>query len=123
MSDRLRRVVLLLVPLVIAAGAWLVYLPALPGPFAMDDVSEIVENPSIRARDLAPGSLLAAVKVPSWLSPRRPLVYVSFAVNQRFGGIDSRAFRAVNVALLAACGRRERACPALPHDRRRPARR
>ena len=30
--------------------------------------------------------------------------YVSFALNHRFSGLDSRAFRATNVALLAACG-------------------
>ena len=92
------------VSVVIVVVTWLAYLPALPGPFAMDDIGEIVENPSIRARSLAPGELLHATDVPPWLSPRRPLAYVSFALNHRFFGLDSRAFRVVNVALLAACG-------------------
>lgn len=104
MGNRLRNLVLLIVPVAIAAAAWLVYLPALPGPFAMDDIKEIVENTALRVRGLAPGELLRAADVPAWLSPRRPLAYVSFALNYRLTGLDSRAFRAVNVALLAACG-------------------
>lgn len=104
MDNRIRNVVVLLAPIAIVAAAWLAYLPALPGPFAMDDVKEIVENPSVRARSLAPGELLRAADVPSWLSPRRPAAYVSFALNYRLSGLDSRAFRAVNVGLLAACG-------------------
>ncbi|MDI6797019.1 MAG: tetratricopeptide repeat protein [Desulfatibacillaceae bacterium] len=77
------------------AIAFLLYLPALPGPFVLDDAYNIEENFSIRVSDFSCKSIQAA----AFGGPvkTRPLAYLSFALNHYFSGLDTRPFRAVNV--------------------------
>jgi protein O-mannosyl-transferase len=66
------------------------YIPALPGPFVMDDVLGVTGNPSIE-RFMPPGS--AFTPPPNTPVSGRPVVNVSLAVNHRLNdllGIDQR---------------------------------
>ena len=78
----------------------LVYARALPGPFVFDDRSAIVENASLRS--LWPlGPVLA--QPPDLTTSGRPVVALSFALDQALGGLDARVFRATSLAIHALC--------------------
>jgi tetratricopeptide (TPR) repeat protein len=80
--------------------AFAVYLPALGGPFVLDDRHNIQENWHIRIQNLEPSSLFnAGIKGPSQY---RPLPKITFALNYYFNGYDVKGFRAVNVFFHAA---------------------
>lgn len=86
----------------LVGAVWLVYGRAIDAPFICDDAPSIVENDSIR--QLWP--LWGAGERPGSLSPPqdsptsgRPLVNWSFALNYRFGALDPRGYRVVNIAL------------------------
>lgn len=95
-SERSR--VLAALPLALALIGVL-YGNALRGPFQFDDRHAIVENPVLRT---------AAVDW-SWWGPRaawtvgaghyRPLTFLSYAINIRWGGMDPVGFHVVNVTL------------------------
>ncbi len=93
--------------LVLAGSIFAVYWPAADGPFIFDDTATILENPSIRrlwplvGNQEAPGPLAPPKTTPL---PGRPLVNLSLAINYRFGGLEPRGYRIVNLAihLLAA---------------------
>jgi tetratricopeptide (TPR) repeat protein len=94
----------LVAALLLVAAVWMVYGPALDAPFVHDDTNSIVENESIR--HLLPlwgdaehaGSLTPPKGLPT---SARPLVNLSFAINYRFGGLEPRGYRAVNILLHA----------------------
>src|SRR5688572_8685339 len=81
----------------IAVAIAIAYANAHQGPFVLDDVAAIVENPTIR--DFA-----QAYNPPSDRGlpvTGRPIVNLSLAINYRFGGLDPRGYHLVNVALHA----------------------
>jgi tetratricopeptide (TPR) repeat protein len=84
--------------------AFLLYFPALPGPFVFDDGDNIQENWSIRMPDFSCRSINEA----AFGGPlkTRPLPYLSFALDYHLHGLDARWFRAVNILLhsVAAFG-------------------
>ncbi len=91
--NRVLATMVLALPLIVA-----LYANALRGPFQFDDRHAIVENPILRT---------AAVDW-SWWGPRawtvgaghyRPVTYVSYAINIRYGGLDPVGFHVVNVML------------------------
>ncbi len=85
---------------VLFAVVALVYARALPGPFVFDDHSAIVQNASLRS--LWPlGPVLA--QPPDLTTSGRPVVALSFALDQALGGLDARVFRATSLAIHALC--------------------
>lgn len=86
----------------LAAVVFAVYGRALDAPFIFDDLPTVVENPSIRR--LWP--LVGDAANPGPLNPpatastaRRPLANLSFALDYRWGGLEPRGYRIVNLVL------------------------
>ena len=84
----------------LAAGAAVAYIPSLSGPFALDDGHNIVNNKAIRMTRLDLPSLAQAIRGDGRVSTRRPLAFVSFAVNYRIGGYAPAGYRITNVLIL-----------------------
>jgi tetratricopeptide (TPR) repeat protein len=85
-------------------AAFVSYMPALPGPFVLDDIHNISANRHLKIEELSVESLVdAGIKGPS---RNRPVPKITFALNYYLHGDDARGFRAVNVCLhaLAAMG-------------------
>src|SRR5262249_3601951 len=78
----------LLVLLVCVLGA-VAYLNSLHGPFVFDDAVSVERNPGVRFGDYFSGPLL-------WT---RSLLFITFALNHKFGGMDVRGYHAVNLLL------------------------
>ena len=97
-------ILLLLFAAVLCLAAFLSYGPSLDGAFVMDDLPDIIENESIRITSLSPAHLWGSTQVAPKLAQRRPLAYLSFAVNYYYSGFNSRSFRTVNVIILVASG-------------------
>lgn len=73
-------------------------------PFLLDDLINIVENPSIRIEDLSWRSLTGVRSFYSeWLLDR-PLAYATFALNYYFGGLNVFGFHLVNVIIHTITG-------------------
>ncbi|MFI5317401.1 MAG: tetratricopeptide repeat protein [Myxococcota bacterium] len=95
-----RRLTSLLPALLLVGCAAALYARSLDAPFVFDDVPSIVENKNIRA--LWPLSQ-ALTSRPQSSTAGRPLASLSFALSYAAFGLDPRGWRAVNVALHAAC--------------------
>ncbi len=77
----------------------LVYLPSVSGPFLFDDVTAIVENPSVQGLHAVPQTLRF------WQESDvayRPLRFLSFAVDWTLGGGSPAMFHGTNIALHIA---------------------
>jgi protein O-mannosyl-transferase len=73
------------------------YANSLNGPFILDDLTSIPDNPTIRdIRQI--GQVLSPPKEGQTVS-ERPLLNLSFAVNYAIGGVDVRGYHATNVAI------------------------
>lgn len=81
--------------LLFLASAFLLYFPAMRGPFVFDDIYFILDNPNIELRSLSFQGLWAAA------ASGRPLTTLSFALNHLAGGFDPSGFHAVNTAVHA----------------------
>ncbi len=84
-----RTAAVVLLILVVGAAA---YHNAFLAPFVFDDDIHIVRNPAL-------ASFAAAVR-----GTPRPLTFLTFAANYRWGGLDVRGFHAVNIAIHLAVG-------------------
>lgn len=104
------------------------YWPGLSGPFLFDDITNILRHEPLRVASLSVDALWRA----SWSLEsgplKRPIAYLSFALNHYFaGGYDARAFKATNLAvhllnvLLVVALARRMACALWPADRSRQA--
>ena len=83
-------------PLALALLGAAVWANSLGGPFVLDDLGSIRDNPHVRA--LWPPSHWLSLDPQSSLSGR-PLVTLSMALCHALGGLDVRVYHAVNVAL------------------------
>lgn len=92
------RTILLL--LLLSALVVLAYTPSLGGPFALDDIHNIVANPSLRITGLGLADLQKALDIPDNLERRRVAVYFSFALNYLLGGYDPFGYRLANLVIL-----------------------
>ena len=93
--------------LVLGVAVFVVYYPAVHGPFIFDDFDTIVDNPSIRQLWPLVGSGENSGPLnPPETSPAhgRPFVNLALAVNYAFGGHDPYGYRVVHmfVHLLSA---------------------
>jgi tetratricopeptide (TPR) repeat protein len=82
--------------LLMAAG-WLAYSNSFRGVFVFDDRAEIRDNPALRDLSHPAQAMFGGPGL-----PRRPLPYLSFAVNYAIAGTDVEGFHAVNVAIHVA---------------------
>lgn len=83
----------------VVLGAALAYRPALHSPFTFDDLRNISENPNVRMRQVDADSVLRAMTPPRNLN-LRPLTFLTFALNHRFGGEEPYGYHLVNLAIL-----------------------
>ncbi len=91
-----RRLVALCLAL-IAGLNLLAYAPSLYAPFVFDDFANILDNPAVREAGAGRASLLDLAR--PTLRSRRPLAYLSFALNVRGFGFDPLYFHLVNLAI------------------------
>lgn len=87
----------------IAIAGIAAYANAFFGPFVFDDVSSIVDNPTIRS--LSP--LREALSPPTgWglTVSGRPILNLSFAINHAIGGLDVRSYHAANLLIHLLAG-------------------
>ena len=89
-----------LAALVLAAAAFLAYLPALSAHYIWDDEAYVTGNETLRT----PGGLLKIWLEP-WATPQYyPLVHTSFWIEYRLWQLAPAGYHAVNVALHALNG-------------------
>lgn len=89
----------------IFAGAMLIaiYWPGLHGAFFFDDGPSILIAEGVRLQSLSLESLHQAWTSGGAGPSGRPIAQLSFALNHYFGGFDPFAFKAINLAIHAAC--------------------
>jgi hypothetical protein len=80
--------------LVLVLG-FFVYSPGIGGPFVLDDLSKILQDPHVAVEAVDAHALAGAA------SQNRPLPHLSFALNYFFAGkrFDASAFKLTNVAI------------------------
>ena len=93
----------LLLSLVCAVLAGLVFLPGLPGDFVFDDNINIVGNTGLELHSLAPSALLDIVFSTQYGGLTRVLPTLTFAIDYYRGGgaLDPATFKTTNIALQA----------------------
>jgi tetratricopeptide (TPR) repeat protein len=92
----------------------LVYGQGLSGPFLFDDTTNILKNTPLQVESLAPAELWRAAWSLESGPLKRPLAYLTFALNHYFaGGYEAFSFKTTNLAihllnvlLVAALARR-----------------
>jgi len=77
----------------------LAYLPGLQGPFAFDDVTNILQNQALVMHSLAWDQLVHAMLSSDSGPMRRPLSMLTFALNIYFNGLDPSAFKITNLVI------------------------
>jgi len=77
----------------------LVYLPGLHGPFAFDDVTNILQNKGLVMHSLHWDQLMQAALSADAGPFKRPLSSLSFAFNIYFSGMDATAFKITNLII------------------------
>ena len=93
----------LLALIVLIVAIFVVYAPGLKGPFVFDDIPNIVKNEAVRAPQ--PG--LAGLADAAWSGDsgplKRPIAYLSFALNAMFakGTLNTFPFKLTNVLIHA----------------------
>src|SRR6202050_5362153 len=84
----------------IVLAAAVTYATSLAVPFLFDDFGNIVRNPQIR--DVWNWGQVYSPPMDSGVAGR-PLVHLSLAVNYALGGLDTRGYHLVSLALHVAC--------------------
>lgn len=93
---------LLLLGMVAALLAALLFLPGLPGEFVFDDEPNIVGNTSIHLQELDPSSLLQLIGTPQVSGSMRGLPTLTFALDYwRAGAADPATFKTTNIVIHA----------------------
>ena len=92
----------LLLSMVCAAIAGLVFLPGLPGGFVFDDAFNIVENQGIRLQAMSLAALADAASSMQFGGQTRALPTLTFALDYfRGDGFDPATFKSTNIAIHA----------------------
>ena len=90
----------LIAGVVLGASAFVAYHGSFSVPFFFDDVTAVVNNPSIR--DLARMGEVLWPPVGGGGMAGRPIVNLSLALNHALGGLDPRGYHALNLLLHVA---------------------
>ncbi len=77
----------------------LAYLPGLQGPFAFDDITNILQNKALALHSLTWAQLAHAALSSDAGPMKRPLSMLSFALNIYFNGMDATAFKITNLVI------------------------
>jgi len=77
----------------------LAYLPGLQGPFAFDDITNILQNKALALHSLAWAQLAHAALSSDAGPMKRPLSMLSFALNIYFNGMQATAFKITNLVI------------------------
>ncbi|MHB8405985.1 MAG: hypothetical protein ACYDCJ_11240 [Gammaproteobacteria bacterium] len=77
----------------------LAYLPGLQGPFAFDDITNIVQNKALALHSLVWAQLAHAALSSDAGPMKRPLSMLSFALNIYFNGMQATAFKITNLVI------------------------
>ncbi len=96
----------LLVSLVVALLAGLLFTPGLPGEFVFDDFPNIVNNSDIHLSRLSAAALLEIIATPQISGYMRGLPTLTFALDfWRAGGADPATFKVTNIVIhaITAC--------------------
>lgn len=96
----------LILGLIVAVLAGLVFVPGLPGEFVFDDVPNITTNEAVHLTDLSVEGLSRVLSTPQPSGTTRVLPTLSFAVDYwRGGGPDPMVFKTTNIVIhaLTAC--------------------
>lgn len=93
-----------LLPLIVGFGVFAVYFPGLRGGFLFDDFTQIVFNPALDIRSLAPDELWRAAMSSDAGPLGRPLAMVTFALERYVIGLDPFYYKFSNVLLHIANG-------------------
>ena len=78
---------------------FLIYQPALNGPFVFDDGPNVTKNEPLRISSLGIKEILFAMNSVQSGPLGRPLAYASFALNYYFFGPESYSFKLVNLII------------------------
>ena len=81
---------------------FLIYSNTLHSPFVFDDLQRIFKNPDIRLTKLSLTDIVQAGF--KGLSPNRPIVYISFALNYFFHQYDVMGYHLVNILIHLSNG-------------------
>jgi tetratricopeptide (TPR) repeat protein len=92
--------------IVLTGSGVLVYLPGISGPFVFDDASNFLNNDLVRIQSLDHESLRAAAFSASPGPLKRPIAFLTFALNFYMGGghENSVPFKTTNIAIHATNG-------------------
>jgi len=97
-TDSTSRWLILLAEFIVIVVALAAYHNSLSGPFILDDLKSIEENPTIR-------HLASAFSPPtSFGVGGRPIINLTFALNYALGGLNVRGFHAFNLIIHALAG-------------------
>jgi protein O-mannosyl-transferase len=97
-TDSTSRWLILLAEFIVIVVALAAYHNSLSGPFVLDDLKSIEENPTIR-------HLASAFSPPtSFGVGGRPIINLTFALNYALGGLNVRGFHAFNLIIHALAG-------------------
>jgi hypothetical protein len=77
----------------------LIYWPGLAGGYLFDDYPNIVDNHALQIKHLDYQSLKAAALSSPSSDLKRPLAYISFAINEYFAGLDPGPMKTVNLII------------------------
>ena len=87
--------------LAVLMGAILVaYFNSFSAGWQFDDGPNILNNRQVQAQDLSPNTLSLAIS--SQVGGRRPISYLTFAINHYFSQLDPKPYHAVNIFLHCA---------------------
>src|SRR3546814_5813631 len=92
----------LMVSLIVALVAGLLFTPGLPGEFVFDDLPNITNNKAIHLVELSPEALSTVLATPQLSGTTRALPTLTFAVDYwRGGGPDPMVFKVTNIVIHA----------------------
>ncbi len=83
----------------LAVVAVALYSLGLGGGFEFDDYPNIVDNRAVQVTTLEPARWLEAIQSSPASDLRRPLAFLSFAVDHYVAGLDPRVMKGVNIGL------------------------
>lgn len=83
----------------ILLGVFLIYQPALNGPFIFDDGPNLITNEALHLSSLSPKAIQFALENVQAGPFGRPVAYLSFALNYYFFGPEAYSFKLVNLVI------------------------
>ena len=77
----------------------ILYLPGMKGGFLFDDYPNIVDNPAVQIQQLNTDTLRSSLSGPTAGPIGRPVSVISFALTHYYFGLNSFAYKAINLTI------------------------